>query len=170
MSHSRNSGSAPITAAQRAVIHRVVRVLDRRYARYQITGGLAGNLHGSRWPLHDIDIDIAAADLPGVLEDLDDYIVRPPARYVDDEFDIMLAVLDIEEQRVDFTHAEDSYVICRGERILQIIDLGAAELVQLDGLAMRVQPLAELIAYKELIGRTADVADLRTLLPAQARP
>jgi len=76
-----------LTRSQERAVRRLIGFLDEAAACYQFSGGFAGNLHGSRWPLHDLDLD----------------------------------------------------------------------------LHVWVQPLDALIAYKTLIGRAADVAELRAL-------
>lgn len=53
-----------ITSAQREALGTLVDSLREIGLPFQATGGLAGNLHGSQWPLHDLDFDVAAAALP----------------------------------------------------------------------------------------------------------
>src|SRR5262249_34932808 len=48
-----------LTPSQENALRRLVGLLDAAGACYQFTGGFAGNLHGSRWPLHDFDLDVA---------------------------------------------------------------------------------------------------------------
>src|SRR5436309_14234957 len=79
-----------LTASQERALRRLAGILDRAGACYQFTGGFAGNLHGSRWPLHDLDVDVARQDLPRLAELLQPYTVRPLGLYVDDEFELQL--------------------------------------------------------------------------------
>lgn len=55
-----------ITSAQREALGTLVDALREIGLPFQATGGLAGNLHGSQWPLHDLDFDVAAAALPAL--------------------------------------------------------------------------------------------------------
>jgi hypothetical protein len=66
-----------LTACQEKGLRRLVGMLKGAGACYQFTGGFAGNLHGSKWPLHDLDVDVARADMPGLAERLRPYTTRP---------------------------------------------------------------------------------------------
>src|SRR5262249_12766775 len=79
-----------LTGSQERALRLLVGLLDAAGACWQFTGGFAGNLHGSGWPLHDLDVDVARADLPRVAELLGPYVTRPLGPYVDDEFELLL--------------------------------------------------------------------------------
>lgn len=152
-----------LTAPQEHALRRLVGILDDASACYQFTGGFAGNLHGSAWPLHDLDVDVARADLPRVVERLRPFTTRPLGLYVDDEFELELLRAQIEGIEIDVSQAEEAYARAGGRRVpLGTSLLGRRRVGVLD-LEVWVQPLEELIAYKELLGRSADVADLRSL-------
>lgn len=157
-----------LTDPQQRAVRRLIEILDRASATYQLTGGLAGNLHGSRWPLHDIDIDVAARDLPRVAHLLEPYTTQPLTLHEDDEFRLLLLRGRIEGVDVDVSQAEDAWICAGGEWVPLPTDLGRRLRVKLFELDVWVQPLDDLIAYKELLGRAADVADLRTLLRSPA--
>jgi len=67
-----------LTGSQERAVRRLIRFLDGAAACYQFSGGFAGNLYGSRWPLHDLDVDAAQQDLPRLAELLQPYIYHPP--------------------------------------------------------------------------------------------
>src|SRR5437762_11544865 len=94
-----------LTPSQERALRRLVGILDQAGACYQFTGGFAGNLHGSRWPLHDLDVDVARADLPRVAELLRPYVTRPLGPYVDDEFELQLWRGEIEGVPIDVSQA-----------------------------------------------------------------
>src|SRR5262245_4157722 len=52
-----------LTGSQERAIRRLIGFLDETAACYQFSGGFAGNLHGSHWPLHDLDVEVAQQDL-----------------------------------------------------------------------------------------------------------
>src|SRR4029077_3676864 len=130
-------------------------------ACYQFTGGFAGNLHGSAWPLHDLDLDVARADLPEVAERLRPYVTRPLGLYLDDEFELQLLRAEMEGVEIDVSQAEEAYARAGGRRVSLNTSLANRQRVPVLDLEVWVQPLEELIAYKELLGRSADLADLR---------
>jgi hypothetical protein len=152
-----------LTAAQERALHRLVGILDAAGACYQFTGGFAGNLHGSRWPLHYLDVDVARTDLPRLVEPLAPYPTRPLGPYVDDEFELHLFRAEVEGVAVDVSQAEEAYARAGGRRIPLGTTLANRRRVRVLDLEVWVQPLEELIAYKVLLGRAGDLADLRAL-------
>jgi GNAT superfamily N-acetyltransferase len=152
-----------LTSSQERALRRLVGLLDEAGACYQFTGGFAGNLHGSRWPLHDLDLDVAREDLPRVAELLGPYTTQPLGLYVDDEFELRLLRAEIEGQAIDVSQAEEAYARVGGRRVSLDTSLARRQRVRVLDLEVWVQPLEELIAYKELLGRSADLADLRAL-------
>jgi hypothetical protein len=156
-----------LTTSQEHALRFLVRLLDEGGACYQFTGGFAGNLHGSRWPLHDLDVDVAREDLPRLAELLQRYTTRPLGLYVDHEFELWLLRAEVAGVAIDVSQAEEAYARVGGRRVPLGTRLELRQRVRVLDLEVWVQPLAELIAYKELLGRSADVADLRAL---QARP
>jgi hypothetical protein len=152
-----------LTPAQERALRRLIGLLEDAGASYQLTGGFAGNLHGSRWPLHDLDVDVARADLARLAELLKPYTTRPLGLYVDDEFELQLLRAELEGVAIDVSQAEEAFARVGGQRVSLGIDLERRQRVRVLDLEVWVQPLAELIAYKELLGRFADVADLQDL-------
>ena len=128
---------------------------------YQVTGGLAGIIHGSQWPLHDIDVDVPRVAFPTISNFLGDYVTYPYSRYVDSEFDSYVMCLKINEVEIDLIQAEEAHVHCKGQRILVNLDISKAQRVFFMGLKLYVQPIAQLLGYKRLLKkRQADVSDL----------
>jgi hypothetical protein len=154
----------PVRSEQIAVLRWLVEALEGAGIPYQATGGLAGNVHGSLWPLHDIDLDAPTALLPRVADLFREALVWGPARYVDREFDIALLRLERDGVDVDICGTEDAFVLTpAGERVPLLSDLAAARRLEFHGLSLAVLSLPELLAYKRLLGRSADVADLEQL-------
>jgi hypothetical protein len=152
-----------LTLSQERALRRLVGILDQSGACYQFTGGLAGNLHGSHWPLHDLDVDVARRDLPRVAELLRPYTTQPLSLYVDEEFELHLLRAEVEGVAIDVSQAEEAYARVGGRRVPLGTSLARRQRALVLGMEVWVQPLGELIAYKELLGRSADLADLRRL-------
>jgi hypothetical protein len=153
-----------LTAAQERAIRDLVGILESAGIRYQFTGGFAGNLHGSSWPLHDLDIDVAKEDFPRLAELLRPHTLEPMGLFVDSEFELVLLRGEIDGIPIDVSQAEEAYARVGGKRVPLNIHLEHRVRVPLLDLEVWVQPLPDLIAYKTLLGRTADLADLQTLL------
>jgi len=152
-----------LTDSQERAVRRLLGFLDEAAVCYQFSGGFAGNLHGSRWPLHDLDVEVAQQDLPRLAALLHPYILRPLGWYEDAEFRLYLLGARIEGVDIDVSQAEDAYGRSGDQWVLLGTDLARRQRVPFLDLQVWVQPLDALIAYKALIGRTADVAELRAL-------
>src|SRR2546422_790153 len=151
-----------LTGSQERAIRHLISVLDEAAACYQFSGGFAGNLHGSRWPLHDLDVDVAKQDLPRLAALLQPNISHPLGLYEDAEFWLQLLRAKFEGMEIDVSQAEDAYGRSGGRWVPLGTNLARRQRVPLLHLHVWVQPLDALIAYKELIGRSADVTELRT--------
>lgn len=141
----------------------IISILTKHNIDYQLTGGVAGNIYGSQWPLHDIDIEVARKDMDRVAELFKDYITRPISRFVDDEFDLLMMTLQISEIDVDINQVEDAFVVRDGVKIKLDSDLSRANRINWQGIEILVQPLDDIIHYKEIIRREADLAELKQL-------
>ena len=106
-----------LSASQERALRRLVGLLDAADACWQFTGGFAGNLHGSRWPLHDLDVDVARQDMPRVAELLAPYATSPLGPYVDDEFELHLLRAEVEGVAVDVSQVEEAYARVGGRRV-----------------------------------------------------
>jgi hypothetical protein len=88
---------------------------------------------------------------------------------VDGEFELLLLRAEIDGQAIDLSQAEESYARVGGRRVSLGTRLELRQNVAVLDLKVWVQPLHELIAYKELLGRNVDVADLRTVQAGDRR-
>jgi len=152
-----------LTGSQERAIRHLLSVLDEAAACYQFSGGFAGNLHGSRWPLHDLDVEVSQQDLPRLAALLQPYISHPLGWYEDAEFRLYLMRAQVEGVDIDVSQAEDAYGRSGGQWVPLGTDLARRQWVPLLDLHVWVQPLDALVAYKALIGRSADMAELRAL-------
>jgi regulation of enolase protein 1 (concanavalin A-like superfamily) len=152
-----------LSPSQEQALRRLVSILDEAGICYQFTGGFAGNLHGSNWQLHDLDLDVAKKDLPRLAELLRPHTTRPLGLYKDDEFELQLLRGEIDGVPFDVSQAEEAFARVGGQRVPLNTSLAQRQRTALLDLEVWVQPLDELIAYKELLGRSADLADLRAL-------
>lgn len=163
---------SPLTPAHEQALATLLELFESRDLWYRATGGLAGNVHGSAWPLHDIDLDYRRADWPRIAEGLGALLVSPPALYEDEEFRLVMAVARISGVQVEFCQLEDCAVAGPDGWVAQDTDLARRDLRVFQGRALWVLPLPDLIAYKRLLGREADLRELCSLTasPGPATP
>ena len=133
----------------------IVGVLNRFGMGYQITGGLAANLYGSKREIYDIDLEVSDYDVYRLGEICREYIIYGPNRYVDEHFDLLLMTLKYRDQLIDVCGIDNMSI--RG--LSQEIDLGSA--VEVDG--YRVVSLEDLVSYKKLLCRDVDLIDIRNI-------
>ncbi|MCU0753784.1 MAG: hypothetical protein MUE46_01510 [Xanthomonadales bacterium] len=158
--------TGPLSAAHAAALHTVLDALAQAGVWYRATGGLAGNLHGSRWPLHDIDLDYYRADWPRIEAVMRPYLWQAPQAYRDAEFRLTLARARVGSVEIEFCQIEDCAVASEeGWRLLDIAPI--RETRHWQGREVWTLPLADLVAYKSLMGREADLRELRSL-PSRA--
>ncbi len=74
----------------------VVQRLESKGIAYQVTGGIAGNIHGSLWPPHDIDLEVGAADFERVADLFAAELIKQPYHHIDEEFEMWLMILSTE--------------------------------------------------------------------------
>lgn len=142
----------------------IIPIFHEHNITYRVTGGLAGNLYGSQWQLHDIDIAVAQHDINKIVELFQEYIVIHLMRIVDDEFDLLMLTLEIDGVDIEINQAEDAFVFSQDATIRLDHELLNFNTVVFEGIEIRVQPLDGIINYKELLGRENDLYDLRQLL------
>lgn len=152
-----------VSAAQLDVLARLGDALDAANVPWMAVGGLAGNLWGSTWPLHDVDLDVPTAQLPRIASHGSAHVFWQ-GRYVDDEFDIELVRMRFDDVEVDVSGADDAFVFTSaGLRTPLPNTLRERVLRPLAQRWVPCQRLSDLIAYKTLIGRATDLADLARL-------
>ncbi len=144
-------------------IDTVISALDSAGIWYRATGGLAGNLHGSIWPLHDIDLDYRAEDWATISQILHPYRLEGPAQYEDEEFRLVMAKAQVSSIEIELCQLEDCFVA--GPDGWQRLDSDAGRRESCPWRSGRIWslPLDDLIAYKEIIGRESDLRELRKL-------
>jgi hypothetical protein len=141
----------------------IIPIFEQHDITYRITGGLAGNLYGSLWELHDIDIEVARKDIDLVAEVFKEYIAIDLMRLVDDEFDLLIMTLVIYGVDIEINQAEDAFIYHNDAPVKLDDDLSVFNTFYFEGLKLRVKPLKQIIEYKQLLGRQNDVMDLMRL-------
>lgn len=157
-----NRFSIMISDKHLSALRFIIEVMESAGVAYQITGGLAGSIYGSKWPLHDIDIELAQEGIEKLasVESLQPYITSPLRQFADHEFRMRMMNLTIDGILIDINQAEGIEINTQGNWIQLSTDLGRAREVHWHGLRLMVQPLKDIIEYKKLLGRKSDVADL----------
>jgi len=147
----------------------IVAILNRHEVPFQITGGFAAHLYGSKRPVNDIDIDIPEDMMERLLPDIQPYIVFGPARFLDERWDLKLITLNYEGQEIDIGGAFETK-ICdnRNQKWKQCpAKLKKTVTHQIFGLNLPVIPPQALIDYKKMLSgdpQKVDIAAVETYM------
>lgn len=145
---------------QQELILQFIDYFNNKNIKYQITGGLAGNLYGSLWNLQDIDFETNFNNLAIIENDFIDYITVKTSRYIDNEFNIWLLRLNIDGIEIDINAVEDFYI--KNNIKIETNLENAIDKVFM-GKKVKVQPLKDIIYYKTILNRKNDLEDLLKL-------
>ena len=142
-----------------------VGILRKRGIPFQIQGGFAARIYGSRRPLADIDIGIPDSRLSEILPDVRSHIIYGPKRYVDGSFDLLLMTLKYKGQEIDVFGATNGklFELKSGKWVNVKFKLEDSTMKSVYGLKVPVIGKKGLIQYKKKLQRDVDVEDVRQL-------
>jgi hypothetical protein len=154
-----------------AAILWITSLLKHLEIRFQIAGGLAAIAYGSTRELHDIDIDISEQDFNVLLPYVKSHISFGPTLFKDENWQLMLMTLTFNGIEIDISSADNCKIFNKNTQQWQTItaDFSQLNTKNLFGLKLPIIPLASLIAYKTILGRPVDVADLKSFANSSAK-
>jgi len=143
----------------------IVNILQKHKIPFQIKGGFASRLYGALRELADIDISIPEDRFDELLPDIKDYIKFGPEQYLDEEWDIKLITLKYKGQYIDITGAFEKKNFDKTNQKWVNIPSNFDTSVYMNVYGSNVPVIAkeDLIAYKKLIQRDVDIADIEFL-------
>ena len=144
----------------------IVSLLNNNKIPFQITGGFAAKIYGSKRKLYDIDIEIPDNDIKKLQKIVRRWIVYGPKRYKDKNWDILLVTLKYKDQLIDISgaYSEKEFDKKMGSWIrVGRTNLSKAKKVNIYGIKVPVESKRNLIAYKKKLSRNVDKEDLRQI-------
>lgn len=143
----------------------IVAILNRNNVPYQISGGLAAKLYGSKRPLNDIDIDISESKFKDILEEVRPYIIFGPEHLNDGKWDIYIMTLNFKGQEVDITGAYEAKVSSKDRTrwILIPVDFSKVRKIEVGGILVNVISPEELIKYKQYLDGAHQIEDIKAV-------
>ena len=143
----------------------IVGILERHKVPFQVTGGLAAEMYGSRRELADIDLEIPENDFLPILKDVKRHIIFGPKRLKDKNWDIFLMTLEYGDQKIDLAGAYSELI--RGEKrkrwVLQNTHFDEGPVKKIYGIRVHVARKKDLVAYKKELGRPVDKIDVKEI-------
>jgi len=143
----------------------IIRILQEHKVPFQIAGGFAARIYGSRRKLADIDIGVPDSKLRKILSDVKKYVIYGPKRYIDKNFDLPLMTLKYQGQVIDI-YSDDKTKLFdykKNKWVKSSSNFKKSTIKNVYGLKVPVISKKELIAYKKILGRKVDLADVKAL-------
>ncbi len=143
----------------------IVSILNKHKVKFQITGGLAAELYGSRRSLADIDIDIHERNFSDILSSVKKYIIFGPAKYHDKHWNLLLMTLKYKGQLIDICGLEHTKIFDHKKKkwILLKSNLSKTKIKIFHGIKVPVELESELITYKKELSRRVDLIDIKQM-------
>lgn len=143
----------------------IVGLLRKHKIPFQISGGFAANIYGSKRPLADIDIDLPDKKIYDIQSDVKKFTIYGPRRYKDKEFDLLLMTLKYKGQEIDLCGINSQKLFNKqtSRWTREKINLSKAVKKKAYNLIVPVISLKNLINYKKKISRDVDIMDVTAL-------
>ncbi len=141
----------------------IVNILNKHQVSFQIRGGFAAKVYGSKRPLSDIDFRIDKGGIDKILPDVKNYVTHQPGEYKDEKWDIYGMTLSYEGQEID---------MCERVKIFNDntqawedlkVDLSKSVIKEVYGIKIPIAVPEELIAYKHLLNGAHQVEDIQAI-------
>ncbi|MBX3710219.1 MAG: GNAT family N-acetyltransferase [Gammaproteobacteria bacterium] len=145
--------------------HWIVTILKKLNIPFQIAGGLAANIYGSRRLLEDIDIDIPEDCFSIIKDEVKDFIVYEPAQFKDETWDLMLMTLNYKGQLIDICGAFHTKIRNKFTSKWQDFhtDFSKSEVKKCFDIDVPVISMNDLLFYKKIIARPVDLIDVEQI-------
>lgn len=143
----------------------IVGILRKNKIPYQITGGFAAKIYGSKRPLADIDIDIPENSFDKILPEVKNYITFGPKQYRAQGFDVLLMTLKYKGQLIDLSGARKCVIFNKTKNRWEKTPANLNKFRVKKVFAKKVKVILknELVAYKSKLQRRVDKTDIRWL-------
>jgi hypothetical protein len=141
----------------------IIEIFNRLDINYQISGGFAGKVFGSKRELHDIDIDISENNFKKILPEISKYIIYGPTRYKDAKWDLELITLNFNGQEIDISGVE-SMLISNKERTKWLsshVDFSKVLEIDLNGIKLKIINPKDFVQYKKELDGEHQAEDIK---------
>ena len=143
----------------------IINVLQNSKQPYQITGGLAAKFYGSNRPLVDIDIDVPNKTLAILFPVIKPFLIYGPERYKDDDWDILLATINYNDQLIDLSGADDGQIFDKKSNRWTSceVDFSTAVETTIENINVKIIEKFSIIKYKSCLRRAVDLQDITNI-------
>ncbi len=143
----------------------ITHILNELDIPFQIAGGLAARAYGSTRELIDIDIDIPEDKFKLVKEKVSEFVVFGPSQIKEKPWDLLLMTLNHHGQDIDLSGAYRVKIFNQSTGIWHEFPTDFSKVVTLEILEVKVPviPKKDLLAYKQILARPVDLADIEEI-------
>ena len=142
----------------------IVSILKKHKIPYQITGGFAAKIYGSKRPLWDIDIAIPEKDFQKILPEVKKQIQFGPEKIMGKKFRALCMGLKYKGQVIEIDGAKTKVFDRKTEKWRSIkYDFSKSEVRKIYSMNIPVIPKELLIKYKKVLSRRVDLQDIKDL-------
>ncbi len=131
----------------------IVSLLRKKKIPFQIAGGFAASVYGSKRPIKDIDIDIPDSSIDTLAKEIKKYTTDGPIRYRGYRFDLYLLAINYRGQEIDFSGADSmkNSDVKNKKWVKYPGDLTKVHFKKAYGFLLPIIPPEGLIKYKKLL-------------------
>ncbi len=143
----------------------IIAILNKNEIDYQISGGFAGKVFGSKRKLNDIDIDISKNNFDKILPEISEYIIYGPDHYIDFKWDLELITLNYKGQEIDICDSDNSLISNKeGTRWIHFSTNFSKTLdIDLNGIKIKVINPKDFLEYKKELDGKHQLEDIEAV-------
>ena len=143
----------------------IIKILQKYNVLFEITGGLAARVYGSKRKLEDIDIEMPNRFFDVIMPAIREHVVYGPKRYCDNSFDLFLVTLKYKGQLIDISGSSDEKIYNKKIKAWtkEKVNYSKTVLKKIFSHFVPVISKTELVKYKSRISRKVDKKDLEYL-------
>lgn len=140
----------------------IVGILRKENIAFEVDGGLAAELYGTKRELADIDLNVPEEDFYKIVPFVKEYIVYGPAYYEDEHWKLLMMSLKYAGQNIDIGAVETmQYFDAETNEWKHISsDLSDVRMMEYMGMQLPVINEIKLMIYKQQLGRGVDRKDV----------
>ncbi len=146
-----------------AALKWIVEILNKHKIPFQIAGGFAAIIYGSLRELADIDIDVPKYCYDKILHEVKDYIVFPPQKYKDENWNLELMTLKFKGQNIDISSEAKIFDKRENQWVDLKTDFSNSDYMEIYNITVPVIRKKDLIEYKNKLLREVDKKDVEAL-------
>ncbi len=143
----------------------IVNILNKHKIPFQIAGGFAARVYGSKRELADIDFDIPEDRFSEIIPEVKKYIIFGPKRYIDRNWDLQLMTLVYKNQEIDIGGSNNVMIFnSNNKQWLSLkTDFMKTDMIEIYGIRVPIIVKEELIKYKKILSREVDKIDIKQI-------